>query len=79
MQHSDREAQREDVDDVLKSLGLAEEGAPPRIEAWNKIDLLSGEDRQRLLEEAGGATMSCRSRPSPVKGLMSCASAWRRS
>ena len=53
MQHSDREAQREDVDDVLKSLGLAEEGAPPRIEAWNKIDLLSGEDRQRLLGEAG--------------------------
>jgi GTP-binding protein HflX len=52
MAHSDREAQREDVDDVLTSLGLAEEGAPPRIEAWNKVDLLSGEDRQRLLEEA---------------------------
>jgi GTP-binding protein HflX len=52
MQHSDREAQREDVDDVLKSLGLAEEGAPPRIEAWNKIDLLSTEERQRLLGEA---------------------------
>ncbi len=53
MAHPDREAQREDVDDVLRSLGLAEEGAPPRIEAWNKIDLLSGEERQRLLEEAG--------------------------
>ena len=52
MAHPDREAQREDVDDVLRSLGLAEEGAPPRIEAWNKIDLLSGEERQRLLEEA---------------------------
>jgi GTP-binding protein HflX len=52
MAHADREAQREDVDQVLQSLGLAEEGAPPRIEAWNKVDLLSGEDRGRLFEEA---------------------------
>ncbi len=52
MAHPDREAQREDVDDVLKSLGLAEEGAPPRIEAWNKIDLLGAEERGRLIEEA---------------------------
>jgi GTPase len=52
MAHPDREAQREDVDDVLASLGLAEEGAPPRIEAWNKIDLLSQEERGRLQEEA---------------------------
>jgi GTP-binding protein HflX len=52
MAHPDTEAQREDVDDVLTSLGLAEEGAPPRIEAWNKIDLLNGEDRERLLAEA---------------------------
>jgi len=50
--HPDREAQREDVDDVLAPLGLAEEGAPPRIEAWNKIDLLTGEERSRLIEEA---------------------------
>jgi GTP-binding protein HflX len=52
MAHSDREAQREDVEDVLASLGLAEEGAPPRIEAWNKVDLLSEEERLRLYEEA---------------------------
>jgi GTP-binding protein HflX len=52
MAHPDREAQREDVDDVLASLGLAEEGAPPRIEAWNKVDLLSEEERARLAEEA---------------------------
>jgi GTP-binding protein HflX len=50
--HPDREAQREDVDDVLESLGLAEEGSPPRIEAWNKIDLLSNEERGRLVEES---------------------------
>jgi GTP-binding protein HflX len=52
MAHPDREAQREDVDDVLASLGLGEEGSPPRIEAWNKIDLLSDEELQRLREEA---------------------------
>jgi GTP-binding protein HflX len=52
MAHPDCDAQRDDVEDVLKSLGMAEEGAPPRIEAWNKIDLLSAEDRQRLLGEA---------------------------
>jgi GTP-binding protein HflX len=52
MAHPDCEAQREDVDDVLVSLGLAEEGAPPRIEAWNKVDLLSTEERERLYEEA---------------------------
>jgi len=52
MAHPDREAQRDDVDDVLKSLGLAEEGAPPRIEAWNKLDLLSDEERERLIEQA---------------------------
>lgn len=52
MAHPDREAQRDDVDDVLTSLGLAQEGAPQRIEAWNKVDLLSPEDRERLGEEA---------------------------
>lgn len=52
MAHPDHEAQGEDVEDVLKSLGLAEEGAPPRIEAWNKIDLLSREERGRLIEES---------------------------
>ena len=52
MAHPDREAQREDVEDVLASLGLAEEGSPPRIEAWNKVDLLSADDRRRLEEGA---------------------------
>ena len=52
MAHPDTEAQRDDVEDVLKSLDLAEEGAPPRIEAWNKVDLLGDEERDRLLEEA---------------------------
>ncbi|HVI04780.1 MAG TPA: GTPase HflX, partial [Sphingomicrobium sp.] len=52
MAHPDHEAQRDDVDDVLTSLGLDEEHSPPRIEAWNKIDLVSDEERQALKEEA---------------------------
>ena len=52
MAHPDREAQSEDVEDVLISLGLGDEGSPPRIEAWNKVDLLSIEERERLREEA---------------------------
>ena len=52
MAHPDHEAQRDDVDDILASLGLAEEGAPPRIEAWNKVDLLNAEECERLSEEA---------------------------
>ena len=53
MSHPDREAQSEDVEDVLKSLGLREEGGPTSIEAWNKVDLISGEEREDLLVEAG--------------------------
>jgi len=52
MAHPDHDAQRDDVDDVLASLGMAEEGAPPRLEAWNKIDLLPADERERLTEEA---------------------------
>jgi GTP-binding protein HflX len=52
MAHPDREAQHDDVHDVLASLGLGEEGAPPRLEAWNKLDLLDAEERERILEEA---------------------------
>ncbi|MGI8612180.1 MAG: GTPase HflX [Sphingomicrobium sp.] len=51
MAHPDHEAQREDVDEVLVSLGLGEEG-PPRLEAWNKLDLLGPNERQALLNEA---------------------------
>ena len=51
MDHPDHEAQRQDVDDVLVSLGLGEEG-PPRLEAWNKIDLLGPDEREALLNEA---------------------------
>ncbi len=52
MAHPDREAQAEDVEDVLTSLGVGEGEGPARLEAWNKVDLLSEPDRQALLAEA---------------------------
>ena len=49
--HPDSEAQRRDVEDVLQNLGLDEPGSPPRLEVWNKLDLLHGDDRAALLNE----------------------------
>ena len=48
--HPDSDAQRADVEQVLKELGIGE-GAPV-IEAWNKIDLLDGEEGDRVRAEA---------------------------
>jgi GTPase len=47
--HPDSDAQREDVEAVLKEIGAAD---APRIEAWNKIDLLDAEDAARTHAEA---------------------------
>jgi GTP-binding protein HflX len=50
--HPDSDAQAADVAQVLATLGLDEAGSPPRIEVWNKLDLLQGDDRAALLAEA---------------------------
>jgi GTPase len=50
--HPDSDAQREDVEAVLAEIGAGGEGRAPLIEAWNKIDLLSGEDGERVRAEA---------------------------
>jgi GTP-binding protein HflX len=49
--HPDSDAQAVDVETVLSSLGLSDEGSPPRLEVWNKLDLLSPPDRAELLGE----------------------------
>jgi GTP-binding protein HflX len=49
--HPDTEAQRADVEEVLREIGVTE--TTPRFEAWNKIDLLDGEAREDALLEAG--------------------------
>lgn len=48
--HPDTEAQRADVEDVLREIGVAD--TTPRFEAWNKIDLLDGDAREDALAEA---------------------------
>ncbi len=50
--HPDSEAQAADVETVLSTLGLAEEDSPPRIEVWNKLDLVEPGDRAELFGEA---------------------------
>ena len=51
--HPDSEAQREDVEQVLKDLGLLTgEGGAPMIEAWNKIDRFEPEAAASVRAEA---------------------------
>jgi GTP-binding protein HflX len=50
--HADTEAQRGDVQDVLSELGLGEVVQGGMIEALNKIDLLDGEERGVLANQA---------------------------
>jgi GTP-binding protein HflX len=50
--HPDTDAQKSDVETVLASLGLGEGEGPLRMELWNKIDLLEGDDREAVLAEA---------------------------
>ncbi|MCC2976046.1 GTPase HflX [Sphingomonas sp. PL-96] len=48
--HPDTQAQADDVETVLSEIGVDE--TTPRIEAWNKLDLLEPEDRTELEGEA---------------------------
>ncbi|QNA83916.1 GTPase HflX [Sphingomonas sp. So64.6b] len=48
--HPDTIAQRSDVEAVLQDIGVASE--TPRLEAWNKLDLLDHDERTELLGEA---------------------------
>ena len=48
--HPDTQAQADDVEAVLAELGVQAE--TPRIEAWNKLDLLDGETRAQLVSDA---------------------------
>ena len=48
--HPDSEAQRADVEAVLTEIGVPME--TPRIEAWNKLDLLDNDRRAALADEA---------------------------
>jgi GTPase len=46
--HEDTEAQSNDVEDVLRQLGIAPQDGARLIEAWNKIDRLDEAERTRV-------------------------------
>ncbi|MCB1342045.1 MAG: GTPase HflX [Pseudooceanicola sp.] len=48
--HPDTEAQARDVDSILASLGVDRD--VPRLEVWNKVDLLPEEDREAMRTRA---------------------------
>ena len=48
--HPDSEAQRADVEQVLREIGVSD--ATPRIEAWNKLDALDPEHRAEVLGDS---------------------------
>jgi len=48
--HPDTAAQKADVEAVLADVGVTD--TTPRVEAWNKLDLLAGDARDDLLAEA---------------------------
>jgi GTPase len=51
--HEDTEAQERDVKAVLRQLGIDPEVSGRILEVWNKIDLLSVEERENLRKIAG--------------------------
>jgi GTP-binding protein HflX len=63
--HPDTEAQKKDVNAVLTELGVALEAQESMIEVWNKVDLLSEEDRAML---AGRSTAAKQSAVSAITG-----------
>jgi GTP-binding protein HflX len=50
--HPDSEAQRGDVETVLSEIGVADAATTPRLEAWNKLDLLDPDARQEMVAQA---------------------------
>lgn len=48
--HPDSIAQKDDVEAVLRDIGV--DASVPRIEAWNKLDLLDEDERTEMLGEA---------------------------
>ena len=76
--HPDSDAQRADVERVLQEIGASGEEGAPRIEAWNKIDIVEGEVAERVRAEAARredvVVMSAISGEN-VEALMNCAAA----
>jgi GTPase len=50
--HPDSEAQKSDVEHVLKEIGASSDEGAEMIEAWNKIDTVPADEAERLRAEA---------------------------
>jgi GTP-binding protein HflX len=79
--HPDSEAQREDVETVLKEIGAgaAERGesGAPMIEAWNKVDAIAGDPLDRVRAEGErreGVVLISALTGEGVQALLECAS-----
>jgi GTP-binding protein HflX len=65
--HEDTEAQMQDVDAVLRELGIEDDAQERVIEVWNKVDLLGGPERERLLNLCARSPVL--RRPVPVSAV----------
>ena len=65
--HPDSEAQAADVETVLSALGVDVEDRRHFIEVWNKIDLLSDEERRSL--KAAAERAPAEDRPVPLSAI----------
>jgi GTP-binding protein HflX len=65
--HEDTEAQMQDVDAVLRELGIEDDAQERLIEVWNKVDLLGGSERERLLNLCARSPVM--RRPVPVSAV----------
>ncbi|MCB1381873.1 MAG: GTPase HflX [Notoacmeibacter sp.] len=63
----DTAAQAQDVEDILAGLGVDASDRSHVLEVWNKIDLLDGQTRDRLMAER--LTMEDVARPVPVSAV----------
>jgi GTP-binding protein HflX len=50
--HPDTEAQKQDVEEILKSLGVLDEESKSLYEVWNKVDLFEEEERSFIANMA---------------------------
>jgi GTP-binding protein HflX len=65
--HEDTEAQAKDVNEILRSLDVDPDDAGRIVEAWNKIDLLDADARERL--ENAAARRPPEARPVLISAL----------
>lgn len=63
----DTAAQAQDVEDILKGLGVDASDRSRVLEVWNKTDLLDEQTRERLAADAG--QMAASERPVPVSAV----------